>query len=672
MVRAVKSKKTEAVPEKKGRSSRAKSPGLETKPRAKSKSEPKNEAELQTPTPEVAAKVAVARGTRRRSKTAEPAPSVEKAQDAAPKTRRAARGRASAAEGPLKEAKQEPSRGSRTAKRTEGSKGPKGGEPPEASKTSKATKVSKEARGTRTSKDTEPPKLGRKRPLKSKVQPVEPPPEPTTPPEAEAPAALPELPETKETELEQTKEQEKAPDEPAVAAEPAAPATSPSPRVEEAVESPAQEPSIPASNNEVFPHPKPKHTYSHLAAQTLADLRKIGREFNVSGPTTLRKDDLIFSILRAQAESMNYRFGGGTLEILPEGFGFLRPKGMLPTDNDIYLSAAQIRRFGLRNGDVIWGFIRPPRDQEHYEALLRVEMVNFSDPEHSRSRPQFSHLTPIFPDKRINLDSGPSDWATRLVDMFAPIGLGQRALIVSPPKAGKTTLLKRIAKAITQNAPDAILMALLIDERPEEVTDISRSIDGEVIASTFDRPADEHIRVANLALEKAKRLVEARRDVVILLDSITRLARASNLTVPPSGRTLSGGLDPSGLYFPKRFFGAARNFEEGGSLTIIGTALTETGSRMDDVIYEEFKGTGNMELHLSRKLAEQRIFPAIDITRSGTRREELLIQEEELTRLWILRKRIAGVDEAGALNLILDKLKQTKDNHEFLMSIKLA
>ncbi len=434
----------------------------------------------------------------------------------------------------------------------------------------------------------------------------------------------------------------------------------------------AQAPYARASVHEVTPHPKPKHTYSYLAAQTLADLRKLGREFNVSGPTTMHKDDLIISILKAQAESMHYRFGGGTLEILPEGFGFLRPKGMLPTDNDVYLSLSQIRRFGLRNGDVIWGLIRPPRDQEHYEALLRVETVNFSDPESSRRRPMFAHLTPIFPNVRINLDSGPGDWATRLVDMFAPIGLGQRALIVSPPKAGKTTLLKRIAKAISANSPDIILMALLIDERPEEVTDISRSIDGEVIASTFDRPADEHIRVANLAIEKAKRLVEAKRDVVILLDSITRLARASNLTVPPSGRTLSGGLDPSGLYFPKRFFGAARNFEEGGSLTIIGTALTDTGSRMDDVIYEEFKGTGNMELHLSRKLAEQRIFPAIDITRSGTRREELLIPEDELARLWALRKRIVGVDEAGALNLILDKLKQTKDNHEFLMSIKLA
>ena len=419
-------------------------------------------------------------------------------------------------------------------------------------------------------------------------------------------------------------------------------------------------------------HPKPKYTYAMLASKTVPDLRKLAKEFDVNAPVTMRKDDVIIAILKAQAESMNYRFGGGTLEILPENFGFLRPKGMLPTDSDVYLSSSQIRRFGLRNGDVIWGLIRPPRDQEHYEALLRVETVNFSDPEHSRHRPVFAQLTPIFPNVRLSLEHDPKDLATRLVDMFAPIGLGQRALLVSPPKAGKTTLLKRIARAITANSPDIIIMALLIDERPEEVTDIARSIDGEVIASTFDRPADEHIRVANLALEKAKRLVEAKRDVVILLDSITRLARASNLTVPPSGRTLSGGLDPSGLYFPKRFFGAARNFEEGGSLTIIGTALTDTGSRMDDVIYEEFKGTGNMELHLSRKLAEQRIFPAIDITKSGTRREELLMPEDELKRLWILRKRIAGVDEAGALNLILDKLRQTENNSDFLNSIKLT
>ena len=425
-------------------------------------------------------------------------------------------------------------------------------------------------------------------------------------------------------------------------------------------------------DREMIQHPKPKYTYAMLSARTLADLRKLAKDFEVNTPANMRKDDVIIAILKAQAESMNYRFGGGTLEILPENFGFLRPKGMLPTDSDVYLSSSQIRRFGLRNGDVIWGLIRPPRDQEHYEALLRVETVNFTDPEHSRNRPVFSQLTPIFPNVRLSLEYEPKDLATRLVDMFAPIGLGQRALIVSPPKAGKTTLLKRIARAIAASSPDIIIMALLIDERPEEVTDISRSIDGEVIASTFDRPSDEHIRVANLALEKAKRLVEAKRDVVILLDSITRLARASNLTVPPSGRTLSGGLDPSGLYFPKRFFGAARNFEEGGSLTIIGTALTDTGSRMDDVIYEEFKGTGNMELHLSRRLAEQRIFPAIDITKSGTRREELLMPEDDLKRLWILRKRIAGVDEAGALNLILDKLKQTETNAEFLSSIKLT
>ena len=426
--------------------------------------------------------------------------------------------------------------------------------------------------------------------------------------------------------------------------------------------------------NGAVQHPRPQYTYSLLSSKTTNELRNLARELKIHIPEkSNRREDIIYLILKAQAESMNYRFGGGTLEILPENFGFLRPKGMLPTDHDVYLSSSQIKRFGLRNGDSIWGLIRPPREQEHYEALLRVETVNYTDPEHSRNRPQYTELTPIFPNKRLVLESSQDDLATRLIDMFAPIGLGQRALIVSPPKAGKTTLLKRIARAISVNPTDKIiLIALLIDERPEEVTDISSSIEGEVIASTFDRPAEEHIRVATLALEKAKRLVEAKRNVVILLDSITRLARASNLTVPPSGKTLSGGIDPSGLYFPKRFFGAARNFEEGGSLTIIGTALTDTGSRMDDVIYEEFKGTGNMELHLSRKIAEQRIFPAIDITKSGTRREELLMPEDELKRLWVLRKRIAGIDESSALNIILEKLKQTKTNKEFLSSIKLA
>jgi transcription termination factor Rho len=368
---------------------------------------------------------------------------------------------------------------------------------------------------------------------------------------------------------------------------------------------------------------------------------------------------------------LGYRFGGGTLEILPEGYGFLRPNGLLPSDNDVYLSVSQIKRFVLRNGDVVFGLIRQPREQEHYSALLRVDTVNFTDPDSSRKRPLFSALTPIFPNIPIKLETKSEEIAMRLMDMFCPIGFGQRALIVSPPKAGKTTILKRIANAISVNHADAILMVLLIDERPEEVTDMARSVTGEIITSTFDRPAEEHIRVANLALEKAKRLAESKKDVVILLDSITRLARASNMTVPPSGRTLSGGLDTAALYFPKRFFGAARNFDEGGSLTIIGTALVETGSRMDDIIYEEFKGTGNMELHLSRKLAEQRTFPAIDITKSGTRREELLITESNLARIWMIRKRIVNVDESGALNLVLEKLKQTQNNEEFIASIKM-
>jgi transcription termination factor Rho len=386
----------------------------------------------------------------------------------------------------------------------------------------------------------------------------------------------------------------------------------------------------------------------------------------------MRKDDLVIAILKEQTEQMGFRFGGGTLEVLAEGYGFLRPRGLLPSDHDIYVSASQIRRFGLRNGDLVWGLIRPPKEQEHYEALLRVEVVNYSDPEEARKRPHFEKLTPIFPDERLILETKKSELTARVIDIFSPIGKGQRALIVSPPKAGKTTVLKNIANAVTTNQPDVILMVLLVDERPEEVTDMARSVDGEVIASTFDRPAEEHMRVANLALEKAKRLVEVGKDVVLLLDSITRLARASNLVVPPSGKTLSGGMDPAALYFPKRFFGAARNIEEGGSLTIIGTALVDTGSRMDEVIYEEFKGTGNMEVHLSRKLSEQRIFPAIDITRSGTRREELLMSAEDLQRVWVLRRRITNVDEAEVLNLILGKLRSSATNSEFLATIKLS
>lgn len=419
-------------------------------------------------------------------------------------------------------------------------------------------------------------------------------------------------------------------------------------------------------------HQHPKLGFNQLAGQTLAELRKIAKEIGVTSITMRRKDDLINDILKTQAEALGYRFNGGTLECMSEGYGFLRPSGLLPSSNDIYVSASQIRRFGLRNGDVVWGIIRPPKDQEHYEALLRVENVNFTDPEAARHRPHFETLTPIFPTEKLKLETDRKQIATRIVDIFAPIGKGQRALIVSPPKAGKTTLLKSLAHSITTNHPEVILMVLLIDERPEEVTDMARSVDGEIIASTFDRPAEEHLRVAALALEKAKRLVEVSKDVVLLLDSITRLARASNLIVPPSGRTLSGGMDPAALYFPKKFFGAARNIENGGSLTIIGTSLVETGSRMDDVIYEEFKGTGNMEVHLSRKIAEQRIFPALDITKSGTRKEELMVPEADLQRIWSLRRKIANMDEAEVLNLILTKLKNTPTNRDFLATIKVG
>ena len=426
------------------------------------------------------------------------------------------------------------------------------------------------------------------------------------------------------------------------------------------------------NNGEARRVPRPKHNFAELAGRTLADLRKYAKALGAAGISTLRKDDLVIAILKEQTEQMGFRFGGGTLEVLAEGYGFLRPRGLLPSDHDIYVSASQIRRFGLRNGDLVWGLIRPPKEQEHYEALLRVEVVNYSDPEEARKRPHFEKLTPIFPDERLVLETKRTELTARVIDLFSPIGKGQRALIVSPPKAGKTTVLKNIANAVTTNQPDVILMVLLVDERPEEVTDMARSVDGEVIASTFDRPAEEHMRVAHLALEKAKRLVEVGKDVVLLLDSITRLARASNLVVPPSGKTLSGGMDPAALYFPKRFFGAARNIEEGGSLTIIGTALVDTGSRMDEVIYEEFKGTGNMEVHLSRKLSEQRIFPAIDITRSGTRREEMLMDPDELQRVWVLRRRITNVDEAEVLNLILGKLRSTATNSEFLATIKLS
>ncbi len=407
-----------------------------------------------------------------------------------------------------------------------------------------------------------------------------------------------------------------------------------------------------------------------LEAKTLEDLRGLAKEFEVSGYSKLKKSDLILKILKANAESQGYIFGGGVLEIVQDGIGFLRSVDLLPGPDDIYVSQSQIRRFGLRTGDMVIGQVRPPKDTEKYFGLLRVEAVNGLDPESAKRRPVFERLTPIFPLDRLKLETRRDILATRLLDMLAPIGRGQRGLIVSPPKAGKTTILKQIANGISANYQDVHMMVVLIGERPEEVTDMDRSVDAEVMAATFDDPETDQTRVAEMALAKAKRLVEGGRDVVILMDSLTRLARAYNLVVPPSGRTLSGGIDPAALYPPKRFFGAARNLEEGGSLTIIATCLVDTGSRMDDVIYEEFKGTGNMEMHLSRKLSERRFFPAIDIERSSTRREDLLLSPEELARVWTLRRMITAVGGGSeATEMILERLPKTSDNVEFLATL---
>ena len=408
---------------------------------------------------------------------------------------------------------------------------------------------------------------------------------------------------------------------------------------------------------------------AELEERTLSDLREIAREQNISGYSKLKKPDLILRLLRAQAESQGLIFGGGVLEIVQDGIGFLRSDHLLPGPDDVYVSQSQIRRFGLRTGDMVIGQVRPPKDTEKYYGLLRVEAVNGLDPEVAKRRPHFESLTPIFPLRQFKLETKPNVLATRLLDMMAPIGRGQRGLIVSPPKAGKTTVLKQIANGITTNYSDVHLMVALIGERPEEVTDMDRSVEAEVVSSTFDDPVQDHVRVAEMALERAKRLVEGGRDVVILLDSITRLSRAYNLIVPPSGRTLSGGLDPAALYPPKRFFGGARNIEEGGSLTIIATCLVDTGSRMDDVIYEEFKGTGNMELHLNRRLAERRIFPAFDIERSGTRREELLIEPETLAKVWTLRRMIDAIGGNEALQPVIERLSRTRNNEEFLNTL---
>lgn len=408
-----------------------------------------------------------------------------------------------------------------------------------------------------------------------------------------------------------------------------------------------------------------------LEARTLAELRDLAKEWEISGFSRLKKEDLILRLLRAKAEREGLRFGGGVLEIVDESKGYLRCDHYKPGSQDVYVSQSQIRRFGLRTGDMVVGQVRPPKENEKYFSLLRVEAVNGMDPEAAKQRPHFESLTPIFPDERFVLETSSHKLTTRLISMVAPIGKGQRGLIVSPPKAGKTTVLKRIANGITANHPEAHLMVVLIGERPEEVTDMDRSVDAEVISSTFDEPVKSHAGVAEIALARAKRLVEDRRDVVILLDSITRLSRAYNLVVQPSGRTLSGGLDPAALYPPKHFFGAARNIEEGGSLTIIATCLIDTGSRMDDMIYEEFKGTGNMELHLSRKLQERRIFPAFDIERSGTRREELLLDEDTLQKVWLMRQRFldslsSGYSVAQAMQELLRVLQRTQSNEEFL------
>ncbi len=408
-----------------------------------------------------------------------------------------------------------------------------------------------------------------------------------------------------------------------------------------------------------------------LKTLSIAELTKLAKELNVNGISGLKKQDLIFKILQAKTEKEGLIFGEGVLEILPDGFGFLRSPdyNYLPGPDDIYISPSQIRKFNLRTGDTVSGQIRPPKEGERYFALLKVEAVNFGNPDETKDKTLFDNLTPLYPDERFILETKSQEVSTRIMDLLTPVGKGQRGMIVAPPYSGKTVLLQKFANAITTNYPDAVLIVLLIDERPEEVTDMQRSVKGEVISSTFDEPAERHIQVAEIVLEKAKRLVESRKDVVILLDSITRLARAYNACVPHSGKILSGGVDSNALQKPKRFLGAARNIEEGGSLTIVATALIDTGSRMDEVIFEEFKGTGNMELQLDRNLFQKRIYPAIDIKRSNTRKEELLVHEDELKRIWLMRKVLNELNTDEAMQLLIEKLSKTKTNAEFLMSM---
>jgi len=406
-----------------------------------------------------------------------------------------------------------------------------------------------------------------------------------------------------------------------------------------------------------------------LDSKDIEELQQIARELNIEVDTR-RKHELVNRIMERQTQNSGYLWRQGVLEILPDGWGFLRGKNFAPAPDDVYVSQSQIKRFGLKTGDTVSGQVRPPKDSEKYYGLLRVEAVNGQDPETARQRRSFDDLTPIYPNERLVMEHDPRQLSARLIDLIAPIGKGQRGLIVAPPKAGKTMLLKTIANAISANHPEVFLIVLLIDERPEEVTDIRRSVDGVVVSSTFDEPPENHMRVADMVLEQAKRLVESGKDVVVLLDSLTRLGRASNLTVNPSGRTLSGGLDPVALYRPKRFFGAARNIEEGGSLTVLATCLVDTGSRMDDMIFEEFKGTGNMELVLDRALAERRIYPAVDVKRSGTRHDELLYEPDTLKQIYALHRILAGMDPVEAIEQLLDRLRHTKSNAEFLAIVE--
>jgi len=441
-----------------------------------------------------------------------------------------------------------------------------------------------------------------------------------------------------------------------------------------AADSGAGQPAPAQPNGEAPPKGKAVQTLNinDLKDMSIQKLTQVAKDLNVAGATGMRKQDLIFQILKAQTELSGFMFSEGVLEVLPDGFGFLRAPdyNYLPGPDDIYVSPSQIRKFDLQTGDTVSGQVRPPKDGERYFALIKVEAVNFEAPDQARNKLFFENLTPLYPQERLRLETSADSLSGRVMDLMTPIGKGQRGLIVAPPRTGKTMLLQSIAQSITTNHPEVYLIVLLIDERPEEVTDMQRSVRGEVISSTFDEPAQRHVQVAEMVIEKAKRLVEHKKDVVILLDSITRLARAYNTVAPPSGKVLSGGLDSNALQKPKRFFGAARNIEEGGSITIMSTALIDTGSRMDDVIFEEFKGTGNMEIHLDRKLVDKRVFPAIDIIKSGTRKEELLIPKDDLNRIWVLRKVLTPLSPVEAMELLLDKMGKTKSNADFLAAMQ--